>query len=53
MASVGLRGAASLTAIDGDNPGGSGMLDTKTPAGWHSIYWWGSVIIIAFLLWAL
>lgn len=54
MAEAAVRGSASLFAIGGSASGsGSGMLDLSTPAGWHSVLWWGSVAIIVFFLWAL
>lgn len=53
MPTVTARGAASITAIDGGRNSSGGMLDLSTPAGWHSIFWWGSVAVILFLLWAL
>ena len=53
MPTVAARGAASITAINGGKESGGGMLDLTTPAGWHSVFWWGSVLVILFLLWAL
>jgi hypothetical protein len=54
MASVTARGAASVSAIGGDQtPSGSGILDTSTPAGWFHLFWFASVGIILFFLWAL
>lgn len=53
MSSVTARGAASITAIDGGGGKSGGMLDLSTPAGWHSVFWWGSVVVILFFLWAL
>lgn len=52
MAVVAARGAASITAIDGD-ASGNGIFDLSTPAGWHFLFWWASVIILALMLWAL
>lgn len=54
MASVTARGAASVSAIGGDEYSpGSGILDTSTPAGWFHLFWFASVAIILFFLWAL
>jgi hypothetical protein len=53
MASVTARGAASVSAIGGEVSSGSGILDTSTPAGWFHIFWFASVAIILFFLWAL
>lgn len=54
MPAVTARGAVGINVIDGGGEGGKGgMLDLSTPAGWHSIFWWGSVAVILMLLWAL
>lgn len=53
MAQVGFRGSAGLYAIDGDNPPNSGLFDLQTPAGWQQVFWWGSVLVILWLLWML
>jgi hypothetical protein len=53
MPTVTARGAASVSAIGGEEPSGSGILDTQTPAGWFHIFWFASVAIILFFLWAL
>lgn len=52
MPAVTARGAVGINVIDGGK-GSGGMLDLSTPAGWHSVFWWGSVILILFFLWAL
>jgi hypothetical protein len=54
MPTVTARGAASVSALGGtDNPSGSGILDTDTPAGWFHLFWFASVAIILFFLWML
>lgn len=55
MPAAGLKGSLGVYALDGDggSPSKGGMLDFSTPAGWHTIIWWSSVVIILFFLWAL
>lgn len=53
MPAVTARGSASLSAIGGSDSPGSGMLDLSMPAGWFHLFWWLSVGIILFFLWAL
>ena len=53
MPTVTARGAASVSAIGGEASSGSGFLDTSTPSGWFHMFWFASVAIILFFLWAL
>jgi len=53
MPAVTARGAVGINVLEGGAGKSGGMLDLSTPAGWHSVFWWGSVVVILFLLWAL
>lgn len=55
MPEIRARGAASLSAVGNPNDGSTTKqhMNMSTSAGWFMIWWWLSVAIIIFFLWAL